>query len=93
MTEETAAAVRALIRPMRREPREGRKAKPSRGKGGRKVESVKAEERESQSGASRVSERAKHDAEARARKWGWAEPTIWTERMLAALENGVKGSK
>ena len=28
--------------------------------------------------------------EARAR-WTWTEPSVWTERMLAALENGVKG--
>lgn len=26
-------------------------------------------------------------------KWGWVESTIWTERMLAALGNGVKGNK
>ena len=24
-------------------------------------------------------------------RWGWAEPTVWTERMLAALDEGVKG--
>lgn len=23
--------------------------------------------------------------------WAWVEPTVWTERMLAALESGVKG--
>ena len=27
------------------------------------------------------------------RHWGWAELTIWTERMLTALEQGVKGGK
>jgi RNA-directed DNA polymerase len=26
-------------------------------------------------------------------RWAWTEPTIWTERMLAALEKGVKGGK
>src|SRR5258708_312668 len=25
--------------------------------------------------------------------WSWAEPTVWTERMLAALREGVKGGK
>jgi hypothetical protein len=25
-------------------------------------------------------------------KWDWAEATIWTENMLTALENGVKGN-
>jgi RNA-directed DNA polymerase len=24
-------------------------------------------------------------------RWSWAEPTVWTERMLTALETGVKG--
>ncbi len=27
--------------------------------------------------------------EVRAR-WAWAEPSVWTDRMLAALEQGVK---
>ena len=26
-------------------------------------------------------------------EWSWVEPRIWTERMLAALEQGVKGGK
>ena len=26
-------------------------------------------------------------------RWGWAEPSVWTERMLTALEAGVKGGK
>jgi RNA-directed DNA polymerase len=25
--------------------------------------------------------------------WMWTEPAVWTDRMLAALENGVKGGK
>jgi RNA-directed DNA polymerase len=24
-------------------------------------------------------------------RWLWTEPTVWTERMLTALEQGVKG--
>jgi RNA-directed DNA polymerase len=24
-------------------------------------------------------------------RWGWVEPAVWTERMLTALEEGVKG--
>jgi RNA-directed DNA polymerase len=39
-----------------------------------------------------VSERAKQAGEIRAR-WAWVEPEVWTERMLAALEQGVKGGK
>jgi RNA-directed DNA polymerase len=26
-------------------------------------------------------------------RWGWTEPAVWTERMLTALEQGVKGGK
>lgn len=26
-------------------------------------------------------------------RWDWVEPTVWTPRMLAALETGVKGGK
>jgi len=26
-------------------------------------------------------------------RWSWAEPSVWTDRMLTALENGVKGGK
>ena len=31
--------------------------------------------------------------EARRERWDWVEPSVWTDRMLAALENGVKGDK
>ena len=26
-------------------------------------------------------------------RWAWVEPLVWTERMLTALENGVKGGR
>ena len=26
-------------------------------------------------------------------RWAWVEPSVWTERMLTALEQGVKGGK
>src|SRR3954465_9917207 len=26
-------------------------------------------------------------------RWAWVEPLVWTERMLTALEQGVKGGK
>lgn len=37
-----------------------------------------------------VSLAAKQVGEVRSR-WTWTQPSVWTERMLAALENGVKG--
>lgn len=39
-----------------------------------------------------VLETATQAGEVRAR-WAWTEPSVWTERMLAALEKGVKGGK
>src|SRR5512145_3260285 len=30
---------------------------------------------------------------AEARDWSWVEAKVWTERMVSALENGVKGGK
>lgn len=33
------------------------------------------------------------EAEARRERWAWVEPSVWTDRMLAALENGVRGGK
>ena len=39
-----------------------------------------------------VSETAKPAGESRAR-WAWGEPEVWTERMLTALEQGVRGGK
>ncbi len=44
--------------------------------------------------ASSVPEKAKQGAEARGPcGWDWVEASVWTERMLAALVNGVKGGK
>lgn len=43
--------------------------------------------------AAAVPDRAKQEAEAPPRDWSWVDTSIWTERMLAALDNGVKGSK
>lgn len=57
---------------------------------GRKVEGVK--DRTTQETPAVVPEAATQVGEIRAR-WAWAEATVWTERMLAALEQGVKGGK
>jgi len=42
--------------------------------------------------AAEVPETAKQAREVRAR-WAWTEPSVWTERMLTALEQVVKGGK
>ena len=39
-----------------------------------------------------VPPRATQAEEVRAR-WGWTEPTVWTDRMLTTLEQGVKGGR
>ena len=57
---------------------------------GREVEGVK--DRATEKTPAAVLEEAKQAGEIRAR-WAWVEPTVWTERMLAALEQGVKGGK
>jgi RNA-directed DNA polymerase len=36
---------------------------------------------------------AKQGVEAHGCDWSWVEATVWTERMLSALGNGVKGGK
>ena len=46
--------------------------------------------------SARVPARATRDEDTRAERegrWGWVEPAVWTERMVAALETGVKGGK
>lgn len=54
---------------------------------------VRSTERQSESQAPVVSARATQGAETHRREWEWVEATVWSERMLAALENGVKGGK
>src|ERR1700693_2114668 len=41
--------------------------------------------------ASPVPGRAKQGAEAR--NWSWVEASVWTDRMVSALDNGVKGGR
>lgn len=43
-------------------------------------------------GPAAVSQETRQAGEIRAR-WAWVEPSVWTERMLTALEAGVKGGK
>jgi RNA-directed DNA polymerase len=46
---------------------------------------------EPQGKASPVPARATQGAEAR--DWSWVEAAVWTQRMVSALENGVKGGR
>jgi len=47
-----------------------------------------------QQAASGVPEKATQGAEVRRRgQWWWTEASIWTERMVSALGNGVKGGR
>ena len=46
----------------------------------------------SESSPSSVPEGAKQGGSVRDR-WSWAEPAVWTDRMLETLERGVKGGK
>jgi len=51
-----------------------------------------SKERESMSESVQVPERAKQ-TESAPTEWTWVDRAIWTERMLAALGNGVKGNR
>ena len=50
-------------------------------------------DRESQARAPLVPSGARQGADIPERSWTWVEATVWTERMLSALANGVKGGK
>ena len=47
----------------------------------------------SESDASAVPKQAKQDAQAHGQEGSWVEACVWSERMLAALDNGVKGGQ
>src|ERR1044071_4224762 len=64
-------------------PREGRQ------EGGNVSSTIE----QSESEAPVVPERATQGAETRGRDWSWVEASVWSEHMLAALENGVKGGQ
>ena len=49
--------------------------------------------KQSESQAPGVPKVATQGAEAHRRDWSWVEASVWNERMLAALKNGVKGGK
>ena len=55
--------------------------------------SVSDTEWQSESQAPVVPEKATQGAETQGRDWTWVEAAVWSERMLAALGNGVRGGK
>jgi RNA-directed DNA polymerase len=79
----TAAAKAARGAESKAAPRDGRQ------EGG----GVSSTQKQSESQAPAVLERATQGAETHGRDWSWVEASVWNERMLAALENGVKGGK
>lgn len=50
-------------------------------------------DRQPQARAPLVSTGTRQGADTPGRNWAWVEATVWTERMLSALANGVKGGK
>ena len=88
------AGVRARIVPLRpgAGPREARAAKPRPREGGAGRWMRDDHDREQEStgsadeGYARCRGPQRHD-------WSWVEASVWTERMLSALDNGVKGGK
>lgn len=54
---------------------------------------MKDRKSESISEVATVSAKAMQATSDLARDWAWIDRSIWTERMLAALDNGVKGNK
>ena len=79
--------------PQRRAVARSAESKAAPRDGRQEGRSVSDTEWQSESQASVVPARARQGAETRAGKWTWVEATVWSERMLAALENGVKGGK
>ncbi len=87
------AGVRVSIVPQRGVPREERRANPLPGKGDRKVGAEVTQRSRAQSQASAVPARAKQGAATDGQDWAWVAASVWNERMLAALVNGVTGGK
>ena len=79
--------------PQRREAARSAESKAAPRDGRQEGRSVSDTEGQSESQASAVSARATQGAETHEKDWTWVEATVWSERMLAALGNGVKGGK
>jgi len=54
---------------------------------------VRAEPQEAELAGLPEEAREAEEAQRRRERWRWVEPGVWTDRMLATLEQGVKGGK
>ena len=79
--------------PRRRGAAESAETKAAPRDGRQDGRSVGDTEGQSESQAPVVLVRAKQGAESQGQDWSWVEATVWSERMLAALGNGVKGGR
>ena len=79
--------------PQRREAAESAESKAAPRDGRQEGRGVSEITGQSKSEAPRVFNRARQGAEIHGRDWSWVEATVWSERMLAALANGVRGGK
>lgn len=66
-------------------------AKPVRGKAGQEGGCEKTMPGQSSTGSAEAKQGA--ETPPPSRNWAWVEAEVWTDRMLSALENGVKGGK
>jgi RNA-directed DNA polymerase len=78
--------------PQRQEAARSAGSKTAPRDGRQEGRSVSDTERQSESQASVVPARATQGAETHG-DWSWVEATVWSERMLAALANGVRGGR
>jgi RNA-directed DNA polymerase len=79
--------------PQRRGAARSAESKAAPRDGRQEGRSVSDTEWQSESQAPGVPEKATQGAETQGRDWTWVEATVWNERMLAALGNGVRGGK
>lgn len=86
------AGAHALPKAAEVNPR-GAESKAGRRDGRQEGGGARTERRQSVSEASAVSNLTKQGASVRDRDWSWVEASVWNERMLAALGNGVRGGK
>ena len=58
-----------------------------------RCEKEQMDERENQTGTSARAKSAAKPAGAILLRWKWVERSVWTDRMLTTLEEGIKGGK